>query len=629
MTGFAGLFSAEPVDRGRADRLLADMARDITYASDDLVDSWIGERLGVTRVHHGVLNPQPQPIFNEDGSVCIVMTGEVFDYARERRSLEELGHRFQFAQNDAEYCLHLYEEDGPDALKKLNGSFALMIFDREDRELLIATDRVASHPVYYHQGSGRLVFATQLRPLLRDSRLPRRLDLRTVFEFFAVGTVLWDHTYFQDVKALPPATAVRISRGNTNSVRYWTPVQDRNHAGSRDQYAEALAEGIRRAVARKTRGDHRFGILLSGGLDSRAVIAGADGPLTAFTLGDFGNREVRIARQVSRASGAEHVFLKRQPDHYPDMVREAVVIGDGVQRFSHAHVLGATDIIREHCDVVLDAFGFDAWLKGLWAIERRFSILGRRFHSPQFLDIIDLTAIENWANLPGLRKLARFGRIFRAPHSQAAGELVRASLTDVLRQYPGLHPQDRFAFLKAGSFRSVGGYLMVQATRAHVPQRSAIFDNDLLDLALAIPPEYRARGRVLKQALHRLSPQLAGIPDSSTGLRADLPVWPEWILVSSGIALRDIGIWPEKRRSHPAHQDTSWPHMRELIRHNEKLGTLIAGTLHDPRCIDPDLFDMEIVDSQFRQHMAGATDCSTLLFWLRTCGMWHKDSEPA
>jgi asparagine synthase (glutamine-hydrolysing) len=627
VTGFAGLLSSQPLDRDATGRLLAAMARDIAFARGDLTETYAGDYLGVTRVHHGLLNPEPQPIFNEEGSLCIVMDGEVFGYERERRSLEERGHRFRFESNDAEFCLHLYEEYGEGAFVRLDGSYALMVCNLETGELLLVGDRAASHPVFYHHGGEKTLFGTQLRPLLGHPSLPRHLDLRTVFEFFALGRVLWDHTFYADVKVLPPAAALRCRNGECSLICYWRP-ESGGRAQSEEYYVEALAHGLREAVAKKTRGDHRFGILLSGGIDSRSVVASAEKPLMAFTLSEFENREVDIARQVATEAGAQHAFLRRGFNHYPDLVEEAIAIGDGMQRFDHALVLGLTDEIRAQCDVLLDAFGFDGRLKGLGLIERRVSLLGREFRIPRLREIPDGDSAETWAGLRPFRYLPTFHEFFRSPHRQTARDVLLTSLEDVLGARPGLHPQDRFAHPLVSSFRSIGGYLMVLAARAHLPQRSVIFDNGLLELSLSIPPHLRARGRVLRRALRRLSPGLAAIPDANTGLRPDLPVWLSWLLVSSGIALREAGICPRRKLPHPAFTDRSWPYWSELIRRNEKLRTMIEATIRDPECLDPELFDADAVWGIHRDHMERKDDYGRRLFQILTFGRWHKSYGP-
>jgi hypothetical protein len=111
-------------------------------------------------------------------------------------------------------------------------------------------------------------------------------------------------------------------------------------------------------------------------------------------------------------------------------------------------------------------------------------------------------------------------------------------------------------------------------------------------------------------------------------LRGDLPVWLEWCLVGSRIALEDIGVWSGPRVPHPAYTERAWPDMGELIRHNGQLRSLIDTTIHDPTCIDPHLFRVEVVDAVFKRHLSRQVESTNLLFALLTFGLWHRHYGP-
>ena len=119
MCGIAGYINTKPKN---GNDLLAKMADSMRYTAEDSIDKWHDSYFAISRVHHGVTNPEPQPIFNEDKSLFIVMEGEVFDYEERKSKLIRKGHIFKYENNDAEYCLHLYEDMGQSAVKELNGS---------------------------------------------------------------------------------------------------------------------------------------------------------------------------------------------------------------------------------------------------------------------------------------------------------------------------------------------------------------------------------------------------------------------------------------------------------------------------------------------------------------------------
>lgn len=627
MSGIVGVCSTHALDLDYADELLADMSKDIIYSSDDLTDRWNDSNLAITRVHHGIINPEPQPVFNEDGSLCIVMSGEVFDYRSSKHRLVQQGHRFRLKDNDAEYCLHLYEEDGLESFAKLNGSFVIALYDLDSHELLLVNDRFSSHPLFYYYDGQRVIFGTQLRPLLRFQDLPRRLDLQAVFEFFAFEHVLWNRTYYQDVKVFPPASILRFRDGKVRLCQYWTTeYKDESHPEM--YYVEALADGLKRAVKRKTRGNHRFGILLSGGLDSRTVVACCDRPLTAFTLGDFKNQEVRIAQRIAEADGCQHVFLKRGFDHYPDLVQEAVDVGDGMHRFDHAHALGLLGDIQPYCDILLDAFGFDVRFKGYYFIHKTISVPGRSITTPFLAKVSDVRSLEIWKKVPSFLLSLEPGELFNSPYKLDYNDVILSSLGQMLERIKTQDAHNMIEYPAASSFRSLSAYLFVLTVRSYMGQRSIVFDNDLLEVSLSIPPRFKTGGRVLRKALKMLSPELAAIPNANTGLRANMPVWPEWLLLRGRGVLRKIGVLSRPQLPHPAYTNGSWSNMAELIRHNEKLERLIGETLRDPECIDPSLFNIEAIDSIFEKHINREESFTDLLFLLLTFGQWYGKYGP-
>ncbi|MFB0525849.1 MAG: hypothetical protein ACETVO_00050, partial [bacterium] len=144
MAGIAGYIGEEIANEAHS--LLDSMSRAIKYVDSDLVDQWQDGFLAISRVHHGTVNSEKQPLFNEDKSLLIVMDGEVYDYEADKRLLHSKGHHFKYKQNDAEFCLHLYEELGIRGFKKLNGSFAIAIYNLSSKELLLVNDRFSSRP---------------------------------------------------------------------------------------------------------------------------------------------------------------------------------------------------------------------------------------------------------------------------------------------------------------------------------------------------------------------------------------------------------------------------------------------------------------------------------------------------
>ena len=153
------------------------------------VDLHSGEDFGLGRVTLGIANPEPQPIWNEDETLCLFMEGEIYDYADLKQLLLERGHRFK-VDDDAEFVLHLYEEFGEEFAEKLNGAFVIAIWDQRISKLLVVNDRLGLYPLYYARVNGGLTFGSGVRALLADSALPRSVDPVAVSQFLVYG-ICW------------------------------------------------------------------------------------------------------------------------------------------------------------------------------------------------------------------------------------------------------------------------------------------------------------------------------------------------------------------------------------------------------------------------------------------------------
>lgn len=180
----------------------------------------------------------------------------------------------------------------------------------------------------------------------------------------------------------------------------------------------------------------------------------------------------------------------------------------------------------------------------------------------------------------------------------------------------------RIRFFKHSTF------LSVLCTRPFIDERTITFDNDLFDVYLSMPPQFRLKGRVYKKAIKKLAPEFAAIPNSNTGFRADTPIFLEWLLMTGRRALRKFHILPHPHTPHPAFTTGSWPDKSELIRSNEKLKKLVWDTIHNEECINPEIFNTKNIENMFFAHLEGREDFTNTLLLLLTFGTWYKKYGP-
>jgi asparagine synthase (glutamine-hydrolysing) len=213
-----------------------------------------------------------QPICNESGNLWIVYNGEAFNYIELKEDLIIRGHRFT-TQTDTEVLLHLFEEYGPSCVEKINGQFALAIWDSSKKELFLARDRVGIRPLYYSWSGGKLIFASEIKALLAVAGT-RQLDLQALSQVFVLWTTLSGRTVFQGVQELPPGHFLHLKGGVGEPRRYWgIPFHPWDEGGglSINEAAEELQELLSDAVRLRLRADVPVGAYLSGGLDSSII----------------------------------------------------------------------------------------------------------------------------------------------------------------------------------------------------------------------------------------------------------------------------------------------------------------------------------------------------------------------
>jgi asparagine synthase (glutamine-hydrolysing) len=230
-----------------------------------------------------------QPMHNETGSVWVTFNGEIFNYIELRRDLERAGHRF-YTHSDTEVIVHAYEEYGDDFVTYLNGQFAIGLWDRDRRRLLLLRDRTGIRPLFYTRAAGRLLFASEVKALFACAGVERRLDPAALGQVFTYWSALPPDTVFAGVQAVPPGHYLEVANGRERLVRYWDWDFSGEEDGSRsaEDYAEELRALLIDAVRLQLRADVPVGAYLSGGLDSSVTTAiirtCTDTPLRTFSV---------------------------------------------------------------------------------------------------------------------------------------------------------------------------------------------------------------------------------------------------------------------------------------------------------------------------------------------------------
>ena len=605
------------------------MSRNVTHHGTFPPEVWDAPGIAVARLHHGTVSPEPQPIESETSANRLWLVGEVFGYEEERRLLEGRGHRFRYRENDAEFCLHLYEEYGPKAFEMLNGAFLIVIHDAATQTLLVATDRFRVYRLFYVLEGRRLAFATELRALFPALSSSCHLNLEGVFEYLMFSTLLNDSTYYKEIRGLPAAGILYCRDGECAVETYWQ-IEYRDDRRSEQDHAEALADALCTAVVRRTRGDLRVGLLLGGGIDTRTILAADERRRIAPTFTVCGSQshsvEVRIARRIAETAGREHRVLERGEDYYSSLIDEAVDVGNGSSSFIHAHFLGFGPKLREEVGVLLHGCGFNALFHDTNLLLRRLTILNHVVSVPLLRRLDDATLSEALDQFLSIRGRGR----------QMSGVLVpalRSGYADYVQDRIGEISREQARF--GGTMHHALDLLRLRAglpgaqelnyasLRPYLVERMIAADNDLFDVHLQLPPHGRIGSSVLKKALRILSPELTRIPSNNTRLRPTASPWAD-VIVGKGTAY----LRAQLHLQHPLHGDHAWPRNKELIRRSSSLQSVMEAALFASDSLPPEIFDVGTVSDMYSSLLRRQTEPALELFQLVTLGMWWKKYAP-
>jgi len=304
-----------------AEELHAMCAALVSRGPDD-EGAFVGHRAGLTMRRLSIIDLETghQPVSNEDGSIWVVLNGEIYNYRELRNELERRGHQFA-TSTDTEVIVHLYEERGDDCVHALRGMFAFAIWDERRQRLMLARDRIGIKPLYYGTVAGRFIFASELKAVLQLPEVERRLNWQAVSHLLAYATTPSNESIVEGIRKLEPGHRLWLEPDKEPVVeRYWELRFLPDPQRSEEDTIEELRAKLRESVRYHLVSDVPVGAFLSGGIDSSAVVASmammATGRIKTFSIGfreqEF--NELPYARLVAKRFGTDHHELVLEPD---------------------------------------------------------------------------------------------------------------------------------------------------------------------------------------------------------------------------------------------------------------------------------------------------------------------------
>jgi asparagine synthase (glutamine-hydrolysing) len=620
MCGICGVVGHEPIDR----EALARMTDALRHRGPDDEGFFVDERpdgvavgLGFRRLSIIDLVSGNQPIGNEDGSIHVVFNGEIYNYRELRSELEARGHRFS-TNSDTEVIVHLYEERGPHCVERLNGMFAIALWDSPRSELLLARDRFGKKPLYYSEVGNTLLFGSELKSLLEHPRCPRELDLEALSRYLALEYVPTPYSIYEGVRKLPGGHVLRWRDGRTSIEQYWDlHLEADDPVRPDEEYVAEFEAFFREAVRRRLISDVPLGAFLSGGIDSSSVVAmmvDARPPesVKTFSIG-FGERsfdESEHARRVAAHFGTDH----REEIFTADVMLEILptVVEWLDEPFGDASILPTyllSRFTREHVTVALGGDGSDELLAGYptFPADR----LARLYRVPQVLHTNVIVPLADrlpvsTRNFSFDFKLKRFLRAASAPddvrHPVWLGSFAPDEQAALLSFSPGDPFSEQRRALAAASGDKLGRLIYLYAKTylqddilakvdrasmaCSLEVRAPFLDVDLVEFLGRVPSKLKLRGLDTKHLLKR-------------AMRDRLP---------TGIATR--------RKKGFGIPIAAW--------FNGPLREVLQEELSPERIRQQGLFDATEVQRLVREHLSGRHDHRKQLWTLFVFQLWSR-----
>jgi asparagine synthase (glutamine-hydrolysing) len=559
--------------------LVGRMVNAIRYRGPDELGAYFDEHcaLGQARLSIIDLAGGSQPLCNENGSIWVTYNGEIFNYIELRQELEQQGHRFR-TSSDTEVIVHAYEQYGRDCVQHFNGQFAFAVYDRTKHSLFVARDRLGIRPIFYARHNGRFYFASEIKAIFCDPRVPRRLDLKGLDETLTWWTSAPPRTLFEGINELEAGTFLEIADGEIRAGRYWDMTFPERFSYERpvESYAEELRALLIDSVRLQLRADVPVGAYLSGGLDSSVTTAlirhFTQSRLETFSVTfedkafDESSHQQQMAKHLGTSHHAVNCTYHAIAEAFPKVIWHAE---RPVLRTAPTPLLLLSGLVRENnFKVVLTGEGSDEMLGGydifketliraFWAknpdSKWRPALLRKlyptlpvsgaraRHYLEQFYRAgLDKTGEYYFSHIPRINTTSRIKEFFtdRVKAELAGNNALAAFGRELPQSFGRWHHLARAQYLESKSLLSC--YLLssqgdrVSAANS-VEGRFPFLDHRVAEFAATIPPGYKIFGLnekyVLKKAMQpEIPPEILKrvkqpymAPDSNSFVQDDAP----------------------------------------------------------------------------------------------------------
>ncbi|WP_433632079.1 asparagine synthase-related protein [Halomicrococcus sp. NG-SE-24] len=568
------------------------------------IDSFADDHVRVTTAVHPPL-AEKQPV-RTTRDTLVWIQGDVYGFERNG------SYRSRQANLDAPtFCANLYESYGIDFVEGVNGQFAGIIYDQDEQTVFLITDRLGSVPLFHTTSSETVLCSTDIQAVPEYPGVEGEFDDEYLAEYLAFKRSFGVTTPLDGIEKLRPATVMTIDLDTmtSQSRSYWQPTYtpiDKPFGYFVDRFVDLF----QCVIDEWTHEDLEYGLLLSGGSDSRLIMAAMDQSLVGFHMNDWSNREASVARRVATAAGNEFVSLRRDDAYRRRTLDRNPSLSNFDGWYTQGYPTGFADKITSSVDVLLSGLYSDTLFKGNTLPSPTVSLgpLGKvtlplESSIETVDDYIDKLAVETPAYLNADVDLEA---------------VLRENITvgDETINHHGVEYPSLRELVLCGDYYPLSNdteLIYTNSLRQLCPYRTPFLDNRLIDLHLTMPVKYQLRRNIIHRAIERLDLGLASIPHSESGV----PIKYSFPLEYVGKHLNALRrkFFDQNQPPKPWFTHGPWSNEEAFIRENE----FVRDTLVRNRDLVEALpsLDWDGVRRCYRDHLDGA-DNTVELYTLLT-----------
>ena len=468
---------------------------------------------------------------------------------------------------------------------------------------MIALDRFGSMTVFYAQTeSNELVASTGYQSLLRILKKNDAGGLQesSIFEFLYMRRLFGEKTYHSGIRRMSAGTTLRFSFATSQIEKenYWSPPKEK--LLGQEEVISSLTHGINESIEMYLSGPGcRHGLLLSGGLDSRMLLAVGRERYTTFTTARTMNNEVEVASSLADQVGAEHIYLQRQESYFADIFSRATVLSNAMTAFYECQFVGFQDELSKHVDVIHTGLFLDVFFCGHYLYKEHPQFLGRPRLDFQLRELVNGSEERNF--LDNISYRLKTSSVLDVCDNRRADEL-RASLSRSIenkmkdgREY-GFAGHDLWEYMHLTDLGRHYSMLMVASLKGRLGIAVPALENNLYDLAFMIPAEMKVNWSIYLQTLRKLSNSFSRIRSANNNISPRYPLRVQAGLNIGRSALRRFGIL--RTAGMPVPEDRSWPRLSSDLMHpniRKKLESMVKeGKINDLTFIVPEKIEKAI-----------------------------------